>query len=242
MYYAGFALHGNSNSKGRPMRVNPQHIYRVRSYLSSTSLGEQGRLPPERELAQKLGLTRGCLRGALKVLAAEGVIWRQVGSGTYSGPRPVAYQHSNWSGMTDLTNPREVMAARLVLEPELASMAALRATGEDLAALEKCMAKLDAVRDAEEWLHWDRMLHRTIAQAAGNHLMLAMYETIQVYQQEQIWKALGRTLMVPERMQKLAVVHLGLTKALLRGDAPRAKRLARNHVLEVTDNIFRTRR
>jgi len=49
----------------------------------------QSRLPPERELAVLLGVSRSGLREGLEILEAEGRIWRHVGKGTFVGPRPI---------------------------------------------------------------------------------------------------------------------------------------------------------
>ena len=59
----------------------------LRKYLEDRGFAQNDRLPPERELADTLGLTRNRVRGGLRKLESEGLIWRHVGQGTYFGPR-----------------------------------------------------------------------------------------------------------------------------------------------------------
>ena len=59
-------------------------LARMREYLLHAELEDGGRLPPERDLALSLGLSRGALRKALADLEAEGVLWRHVGKGTFT--------------------------------------------------------------------------------------------------------------------------------------------------------------
>jgi DNA-binding FadR family transcriptional regulator len=62
---------------------------RLRLLLDEAAPGGDHRLPPERDLAEQLGVGRRALRRALEVLEAEGRIWRHQGKGTFAGPRPV---------------------------------------------------------------------------------------------------------------------------------------------------------
>ena len=62
----------------------------LQAYLAGLSLPDSGRLPPEREMAEALGVSRPALRKALAALEAEGQLWRHVGKGTFLGPRPLA--------------------------------------------------------------------------------------------------------------------------------------------------------
>src|SRR5215203_6532918 len=92
------------------------------------------RLPPERRLVEMLGLNRPALRKALAVLESEGQIWRHVGKGTFVGSRPTIAQ-GDMSAIARKTNPGEVMRTRILLEPEVAAMAALNATPAHVAEM-----------------------------------------------------------------------------------------------------------
>ncbi|MCK5444854.1 MAG: winged helix-turn-helix transcriptional regulator, partial [Rhodospirillaceae bacterium] len=57
----------------------------LKNYINDKELAPQSKLPPERQLCEELGISRGELRKALSLLEAEGKIWRHVGRGTFAG-------------------------------------------------------------------------------------------------------------------------------------------------------------
>src|SRR5918998_1219230 len=122
-------------------------LMQLRAYLAQAQLPENGRLPPERELAAELGVSRAELRKALATLAAEGRLWRHVGRGTFVGNRPVDAP-ADVAAMARRTNPAEVMKARLAIEPEIARLAALNATPAHVAQMRACLTRS---RQAETW-------------------------------------------------------------------------------------------
>src|ERR671913_1013572 len=88
-------------------------ITQLRAYLAQATLPEDGRLPPERDLSEALGVSRTELRKALGTLEAEGQIWRHVGKGTFVGSRPVD-SFADIAALAKRTNPAELMRARLI--------------------------------------------------------------------------------------------------------------------------------
>ena len=71
------------------MTIERGVITQLRAYLAQAELPEDGRLPPERELSDALGVSRTELRKALTALETEGQLWRHVGKGTFIGSRPI---------------------------------------------------------------------------------------------------------------------------------------------------------
>ena len=156
------------------------------AYLAQQELPPSTKLPPERELSELLGVSRGDLRKALAILEGRGELWRHVGKGTFTGARPAEDMFSA-AAIASRTSPAEVMRARLVIEPELAREAALHATAEDMADMRRC---LDESRAAETWRqyeNWDNRLHRAVAQAAHNPLLLALFDTVNAVRRAVVW-------------------------------------------------------
>ena len=172
--------HGNDNDRGQGA------LTQLIAYLAQQDLPPSTRLPPERELSEMLGVSRGDLRKALATLESRGELWRHVGKGTFTGSRPVDEMFSA-AAIAAQCSPAEVMRARLVIEPELAREAALHATAEDIAELRLC---LQESRSAETWRHyetWDNRLHRGVAQAARNPLLLALFDTTNAVRRTVAW-------------------------------------------------------
>ena len=161
-------------------------VTQLRAYLAQIELPDDGRLPPERELSTALGVSRTELRKALDVLEAEGQLWRHVGKGTFMGSRPLD-TFADIAALARRSNPAEVMRARIVMEPEICRAAAFTATPEDIAEMRMCLARS---RQAETWRQyeaWDTRLHRTIAEASQNTLLLGLFDTLNAVRRAVTW-------------------------------------------------------
>ena len=90
-------------------------LIQLRAWLAQRDLPEDGRLPPERELIEILGVTRGELRKALAALENNGELWRHVGKGTFIGVKPID-EPTNVSLVAEKSNPLDVTRARILIE------------------------------------------------------------------------------------------------------------------------------
>ncbi|MDK1374508.1 MULTISPECIES: FCD domain-containing protein [unclassified Sinorhizobium] len=171
-------------------------LVQLRAYLAQGKFPPATRLPPERELAEVLGVSRGDLRKALAVLEDQGELWRHVGKGTFIGARPTG-DLSSVANIANQTSPAEVMHARLVIEPELAREAALHATADDVRALRHCASSARMAETWRQYENWDNRLHRAIAQASRNALLLAVFDTINAVRRTVVWGRLRDDLPRP---------------------------------------------
>lgn len=171
----------------------PGLVTQLRAYLAQAKLPDDGRLPPERELSAALGVSRAELRKALEVLESEGQLWRHVGKGTFIGGRPLD-TFADITALARRSNPAEVMRARLAMEPELARTAAFMATPADISEMRLCLTRS---RQADTWRQyegWDTRLHRTIAEATHNSLLLGLFDTLNAVRRAVTW---GRLRAIP---------------------------------------------
>src|SRR5262249_47388564 len=157
----------NQWDNGFKMRRRDRAVNKLAGLLQGTDYPPNSRLPPERELSVMLSLSRSALREGLEVLEAEGRIWRHVGQGTFVGTRP-APEPATLSLISARTSPSEVLETRLLVEPLLARLAALRASEAEIAQMQRLLEKSEAARDAKTWELWDGRLHRAVAEAAHN--------------------------------------------------------------------------
>ena len=211
---------------------------RLRSLLEERSFGADQRLPPERVLAAEIGIGRRALRRALEVLEAEGRIWRHQGKGTFLGPRP-AEPHTNLEELSKRTNPLEVMDVRLEIEPALARLAALRASNGDIARLLRLAEKTASTSDADSRELWDSALHRAVAEAAGNSLLLAIFDMVDRIRQDSTWRFLRERARSGDRQQIYVDQHRRVIAAIAQREAHAAEQAMREHLELVRDGLLK---
>ena len=212
-------------------------LTQLRAYLAQRELPADAKLPPERELVELLGVSRGQLRKALAVLEREGELWRHVGKGTFIGARPED-EISSLSEVASRTNPAEVMRTRLLFEPMIAREAALNATADDIADLRKC---LHGTREAKTWRFyesWDNRLHRTIAHATNNGFLLSMFDTLNTVRRTVSWGRLRPTNQRPAADHHSFEEHDRIVDAIEDRDLKAAENAMRGHLVNVARGLL----
>jgi DNA-binding FadR family transcriptional regulator len=216
-------------------------VARLRAYIEGGQLTVDSRLPPERELSRALGVSRAGLRQALAVLESEGQIWRHVGKGTFIGTRPIATV-SDIDAMVRRTNPAEVMRTRLLIEPEVARMAALNATPAQIAEMRACMTRSRAAATWRQYESWDNRLHRTIAEATQNALLVSLLDTLGAVRRAVAWGRLRVNKVKPEPDHHSFAEHEEIVAAIAERDRERAAEAMRRHLETVERKLLGERR
>lgn len=214
-------------------------LNRLNALLDSGRFPNQSRLPPERDLAIELGTTRTNLRAALAVLEAEGKIWRHVGRGTFVGSRsPDGAPALNL--LMKATNPTEIMEARLIIEPRVAALAALRATAADIAHLERCLGKgIASVTDIKTYELWDASLHEAIAEASHSTLLGALLKALSALREsDALWGRLKEASLTRERRYVYNDQHRRCVETIGNRDATAAEAAMREHLATVQMDLF----
>jgi DNA-binding FadR family transcriptional regulator len=211
-------------------------LERLRALLDAEGDRAEWRLPTERELAARIGVGRRAVRRALEVLEVEGRIWRRQGKGTFVGSRPAVQPHLIAS-VADRISPLEVMEARLQIEPGLASLAAVRASDETVAALERIARQTAGTGDGDARELWDSALHRRIAEAAGNGLLLALFDVVDRIRQAPSWRRLREAARTEARQHEYVAQHAAIVAAIGRHDAADAEIAMRRHLLALKANL-----
>ncbi|WP_026060617.1 FadR/GntR family transcriptional regulator [Pseudaminobacter salicylatoxidans] len=214
-------------------------LEKLRELLRSDDVAADGKLPTERALSETLGVSRRAIRRALEVLETEGRIWRRQGAGTFAGTKP-----DDWSERLDAivagTDFMEIMEVRLRVEPQLAQLAALRAKPSDTERMYDLVEKIARSTDADGRELWDGALHRTVAQCAGNHFFLAIFDVINRVRQDEAWQIIrerarnaGGTRPVTHSQ------HLAIVDAIAARDPARAGEAMRQHLLTLQESLIR---
>jgi GntR family transcriptional repressor for pyruvate dehydrogenase complex len=165
----------------RPSHLTMQVVEHVRTLVKNGTLAPGDRLPPERELARELKISRASLRAGIGFLSAMGVLKSRHGAGTFLSDGPPSLDSKSLTVLGALHGflPWQMFEARLVLEANIAELAAERATDDHIAELAEEVAEMfSSLNDPQEYLIHDIRFHRTIARAAGNPILGALMETI----------------------------------------------------------------
>lgn len=156
-------------------------VQRIKELLQRGELKAGSRLPPERELAEMLGISRPSLRTALKALSVMGIIRAKPGAGTFiAEARPEIFaEPMEFMTLIHNTKTAELFEARRIIEAGLVELAAERATSEHLKAI---AAEIEGMRrslnDPEKFLKHDVGFHQALATAAGNKVMSGVMDTV----------------------------------------------------------------
>jgi GntR family transcriptional repressor for pyruvate dehydrogenase complex len=144
---------------------------RIEQLVRSGDLKAGDRLPPEPELARMLRVSRGSLREALKGLMYLGLIKSRAGDGTYiqSSLSRVLNRHFQWMILLNEVKHIEIYELRKIIEPDVAALAAKRATHADIERLEAALDGMAQGRGNPELFRaFDIQFHDAFAQASGN--------------------------------------------------------------------------
>ncbi len=195
--------------------------------LTSTGRRPGARLPPERELAKRLGVTRNALRKALGVLEARGRVVRHVGRGTFVATRQLA--PTGRTGLVE-SSPAEVMAVRIAIEPQLMPLAVAAARPADLERMDQCLARARAATGFHDFDVWDAAIHQAMADATHNGLATAILRVINGARDQVYWGTLKERTSTPARLAQSHREHEEIVDAIRERDAPRAQAAMRGHL------------
>lgn len=213
-------------------------LTQLKAWLAQKELPDDGRLPPERELCEILGVTRGGLRKALAILEQNGELWRQVGKGTFVGSKPQE-QPQSVASIAEGSNPIEIMQARLMFEPMLASEAAVNATGGHLDELTRCIQQQ---REAQTWRQYenaDNRFHRIIAEASGNSVLVSLFDQLNAVRRAVVWGRLRHEADHPPSSHHSFSQHECIVKAISDRDPQSAYQLMYDHLLAVRQALMK---
>jgi GntR family transcriptional regulator, uxu operon transcriptional repressor len=214
----------------------------LKDFIEAEGLEPGDRLPPERDLALKLGMPRTALRRMLGALEKEGRLIRHVGRGTFiagSGVSSSALRRPLSSeGSALRTYPAEVFEARLIIEPKIAALAALRATRQEIEEMQKSIVRGNTSESLGDFEKWDAVFHRIIVQAARNGLLASLYEGIHAVRAGNLWGKMKEQSLTSERMTAYIVSHQAILDAIKDRDSREAERNMYDHIIEARTNIL----
>jgi GntR family transcriptional repressor for pyruvate dehydrogenase complex len=217
-------------------RLYEQIVEQIEQSVQRGDLKPGDQLPAERELAEQFGVSRTAVREAVKALREKGLVEAYPGKGTFitsgsSNPMRQSIDRMMRSAQVDATS--SLVEVREILEPEIAALAAVRATEENLNSLRKSVAVMDAAkRDPDAYIEADLDFHLELAEAAANPLILSLIDSIVGVLREQrmrIFEVEGG----PDRGQ---YHHKRILEAMEHQDAQGAREAMRAHLRQVRED------
>ncbi|WP_433410472.1 FadR/GntR family transcriptional regulator [Saccharomonospora azurea] len=210
-------------------RLYEQVIERLREYVAHERLRAGDRLPAERDLAQRLGVSRASVKQAIVVLEVQGLVETRHGGGSYLLHDTLAVEPVEQLVARRQRLP-DVLDAREAIETKLAELAAARRTAEDLDALEAALNHMRAEIDAGgHGTEGDRRFHAAVTAAARSTLLAEFMRSIS----EQIAESRAESLRQPGRPHRSLRQHQAIFDAISLGDPARAATAMRRHVRTV---------
>lgn len=206
-----------------------QVVDHIRSLMEKGTLQPGDQIPPEREFAASLKISRASLRTGINYLAAMGVLKVRHGVGTFVANGPPEFDKASLSLMGVLHGFQswQMFEARLILESSLAELAAERSNEEHHAALSEEVAEMFASLDnPTEYLIHDVLFHRIISQASGNPILAALMETIT----SALYDDRRKTVEHSRDLRESAEIHRELYRAIRSRNPAEARRLMEHHL------------
>ncbi|RCV53273.1 FadR/GntR family transcriptional regulator, partial [Marinitenerispora sediminis] len=225
-------MHAKPTPRPRPLtrpRLYERLVERLCEYIRDARLAPGDRLPPERELAVTLGVSRASLSQALVALEVQGVIEVRHGDGAIV--RRTVAEEQVLALLRDRDNRRtEIIEARQALEVKLAELAAERRTEADLAEIDAALEQMRAeIRGGDRGVSGDERFHAAVTHAARSRLLGRMMAEIS----PMITETRVESLSQPDRPSASLAGHERIAAAIRAGDPQRAADAMRAHLLLV---------
>ena len=204
-------------------------VNHIRDLIEQGTLQPGDKIPPERELARTLKVSRASLRAGIGYLAAIGVMKIRHGVGTFVADGPPEFGKASLGLMGALHGFQnwQMFEARIILESNLAALAAERGKEEHHAALAEEVAEMFAsLENPTEFLIHDLLFHRIVSQASGNPILAAIIETIT----SALYDARRKTVERSTDMRESAEMHREIYRAIRTRNAREAHNLMEQHL------------
>jgi GntR family transcriptional repressor for pyruvate dehydrogenase complex len=219
------------------MAVTDEAILRIKEMILTGELSPGERLPPEKELSDRLGLSRNSMREAIKALELIRVLDVRRGDGTYVTSLEPRLLLEALSFIVDLQadgSILELFAVRRILEP---AAVALAARSIDAAAIEELRRQIDSVDEestVEGLMLHDVKFHNALAAASGNSYLSTLIESLSgPTVRARMWHGLTQEDAVARTLAE----HRAILNAVVHGDAKLAEALATVHISGVEQSL-----
>jgi len=218
-------------------RVYEEIVVKVKHMIEKGRLHSGDQLPSERELAEVFNVSRSSVREALRSLETQGYLESRQGDGTYIARQPVESLVNPLATVifSEKDGQMELFEMRRLIEPQLAYLAAERATPEEIVMLGKALElQEEAFARGESGTEVDKTFHYILAKAAKNKVILRIIDNIM----DLLAESRDKYLQVQGRSEKSLARHREVLEAIRSGDKELAARVMLNHLEDIESSLF----
>lgn len=224
------------------MGVIESTIAKIKQMLVDGHLRPGDKLPVEKDLAAQLGVSRNTLREAVRALIAMRVLQSRQGDGTYVTSLSPGLLLDGMAFITDMHLDQDTqffLHVRRLLEPEATALAAAQISDLDLLHLDTLLTRAETLArlpevDHDELVTIDQAFHTLITSNCGNPVLAAVIENMSGRTvRARVWRGMTE----PGALQRTLDEHRSIYRALVSGDAGRARLYAAVHIVGVEDAL-----
>ena len=218
-------------------KVYEEIVAKIKDMVEKGRFKSGDQLPVERELAEVFRVSRSSVREALRSLESQGFIESRQGDGTYIARQPVETLVSPLASVifTEKDDQMELFEMRRRIEPDLAYLAAERATEEEIAMMEKTLAlQEEQIARGEYGTDVDRNFHYIMARAAKNKVLLRITDNVM----DLLAESREQYLQVEGRPQRSILRHREVLEAIRARDPKRAEECMLEHLVDIETSLF----
>jgi GntR family transcriptional regulator, uxu operon transcriptional repressor len=202
---------------------------KIAAQILSSEVKAGERLPPERVLAERYGVSRTSIREAIIALEIRGIVEVRPGSGIYvRAIRPSSFIAK------DSIGPFELLRGRLIIEPDICAAAATSAKDADLDSIYVTIVTMkDTLSDKRANEAADKAFHVAIASATGNAMLAEIVGAVWDRRHGPMWEKMEEHFHTPALREAAIADHQSILNALAAHDPRQARTQMRRHIERV---------
>ena len=213
-------------------RVYEDIVGQVQALIQDGLLKPGDRLPSERELAERFQVSRSSLREAIRALELQGLVVSRPGAGTFVSTESVETILSIIEGSINGSSEylADIFEVRHLLEPQIAALAAERATRDDIQSMARSLEEqAEQIDRGETGVEGDMAFHFAMARATHNETLVRVMSTIA----DIVHQSRDQSLQNPGRPQRSLASHRRILEMITRGEAEAARPAMEHHLSDV---------
>ncbi len=221
----------------KTLRTYEKIIEQIKEKIKEKTLRKGDKLPPERVMAEQMGVSRLAVREALNYLIAIGFVEAKPGSGNYisSDLSDLLYEPIYMYMLLEDVDFDEILTLRNVLQDQCAGVCAERITPEQLTELEEVCDKFEATRNVSELIELDIKFHQLITEGSNRKLLTIIYSSVSNLIEDYIRKAWS--VNDPDDRDDTERLHRDILNAIKSRDKDKAIKAMQAHFVYVEQNI-----